>query len=355
MKKIGSINFLQQKKYELIDTWFGKLILLLLFVVSNISSSYCQNLKNPEDFGFRHLETKYEGDPVHILIKSAKGEEQKPKPLLFYCQGSLPIPLIIYDEKGGFGTFPFNPDSLSKDYHIAIAGKPIIPVMADIKSIQNDFCYRDSSGSFPANYVQKNLLTYYAARNLELITFLQKQHWISKDKLVVTGHSEGSTIAAKMASQSKKITHLIYSGGNPLGRILTIITRNRRIETDSIQLAERTFKTWEAIVQAPGKMDVSQGDTYKTNYEFSMPPFSYLENIIIPVLVSYGTKDEGAAPFNDYLRVEMIRRKKTNFTFNAYVGTEHNYFGIKPDGQTDYDQFNWDKVIADWLDWLRKN
>lgn len=337
------------------DSLISKLFSCLLFVTANISISFCQKLKQPEYFGFRHFQVVYQGDPVHILIKSMSGEEKKQKPLLFFCQGSLPMPLIIYDEKGGFGTFPFNPDSLSHDYHIAIVGKPCIPITADIKTLQNDFTYRDSTGNFPAKYIQRNLLTYYTGRNLEVINFLQKQHWISKDKLVVAGHSEGSTIAAKLASQSKNITHLIYSGGSPLGRILTIITRNRQRETDSAQYVEGNFKYWEEVVQNPDNSDASKGDNNKNMYEFSIPPFSYLENLKIPVLVSYGTKDYGAAPFNDYLRAEMIRRRKTNFIFNAYLGTEHNYFGLKPDGQTDYDKFNWDRVAMDWLKWLRKN
>ena len=296
----------------------------------------------------------YQGDPVNILIRSAKGEENMQKPLLFFCQGSLPVPLILFDDKGGFGTFPFNTDSLSTLYHIAIAGKPFIPVLADIKSLQNDYCYRDSTGRFPAKYIEKNLLSYYAARNLEVINFLQKQNWITKDRLVVAGHSEGSTIAAKMASQSKKITHLIYSGGNPLGRILTIITRSRGKESDSVQYAEDNFAYWNDVVANPGDSDASTGDSNRNMYEFSIPPFTYLENLKIPVLVSYGTKDIGSAPFNDYLEVEMIRRKKTNFTFKAYLGTEHNYFGVNPGGQADYSQFNWDKVAMDWLKWLQK-
>lgn len=326
-----------------------------MFVLANMSFSFCQKIKQPEDFGFLHFRIAYKTDPVDILIKSAKGEEKKQKPLLLFCQGSLPIPLILYDEKDGFGTFPFNPDSLSHDYHIAIVGKPFIPVMADIKTLQNDYGFRDSTGNFPVTYIQRNLLAYYTERNLEVIKFLQKQPWISKDKLVVAGHSEGSTIAAKLTSQSKKITHLIYSGGNPLGRILTIITRSRQRETDSVQYSEDNFKYWDDVVQNPDNSDASKGDNNKNMYEFSIPPISYFEKLRIPVLVSYGTKDYGSAPFNDYLRVEMTRRKKTNFTFTAYLGTEHNYFGLKSDGQTDYDKFNWDNVAMDWLKWLRKN
>ena len=59
-----------------------------------------------ENFGFRHLQTTYKNDTVDILIKSLKGEEQIKKPLLLFCQGSLPIPLIIkYDENGKKGIY----------------------------------------------------------------------------------------------------------------------------------------------------------------------------------------------------------------------------------------------------------
>jgi len=48
-----------------------------------------------EDYGFKHLWTIYKGDTVDILIKSKRDEEEKKKPLFLFCQGSLPIPLII--------------------------------------------------------------------------------------------------------------------------------------------------------------------------------------------------------------------------------------------------------------------
>jgi fermentation-respiration switch protein FrsA (DUF1100 family) len=334
---------------------FSKILFTALLVTLPAAYMAAQDIKKPEDFGFRYLQIKFKGDPVDILIKSAKGEEQKRKPLFLFCQGSLPVPLIIYDKKDVYGVFPFNTDSLSVYFHIVIIGKPYTPVMADVSTLRQDFTYTDSTGMFPVKYTERNLLTYYAERNLAMIDSLQKKSWVSGKKLVAAGHSEGSTIAARLASRSKKITHLIYSSGNPLGRMLTIISRNRLRETDSLQYAEADFKNWRSIVEEPGRTTGIQGDSYKTNYEFSIPPFSYLEKLTIPVLVSYGTKDIGSAPFNDYLRIEMIRRKKANFTFNAYIGTDHNFFGLKPNGETDYDKFNWDKVASDWLNWLRKN
>lgn len=329
--------------------------LILLTIIFYTSCLFAQN-KRPEGYGFRHLQKIYKGDTVDILIKSKKGEELKKKPLFLFCQGSLPIPLIIrYDNKdkqGIFKVFVFDTDSLSNYYHLAIISKPYVRIIADQKSLNIDFTYNDSEGKFPEKYVKRNLLDYYVDRNISVIKFLQNQSWISKSKLVVAGHSEGSTIAAKLALRFPKVTQLIYSGGNPLGRILSIIERQRADETDTTRYAEEGIKNWENIVADHTNMDASKGDTYKATYEFSIPPIQYLQKLKIPVLICYGTKDY-SSPFNDYLRIEMIRQKRKNFTFKAYIGTDHNYFPLKANGETNYDIFNWDKVAFDWNEWLK--
>ncbi len=311
--------------------------------------------KTPEDFGFRHIVCQYESDKVDILVKSKKGEEDLKKPLFFFCQGSQPIPLINYDEGGPYGVFPFNPDSLSEKYHLVIVGKPYIPVMADTKTLSG-FSYIDSTGRSPKEYSDRNLLSYYVPRNIAIINYLQKQKWVSTTQLVVAGHSEGSSVAAKMAVECKTITHLIYSGGNPMGRIMSIIGKSRddETDTDSTRFAEKTFQYWEKVVKNKNSMDDSHGDTDKATFEFSYPFIEYLEKLKIPILVSYGTKDK-IAPFNDYLRVDVIRKEKRNFTFKAYIGTEHNFFPLTTDNKPDYNVFNWDKVANDWLKWLNEN
>lgn len=207
-----------------------KTLLFIAFIFLYATSSAQE--KRPEDFGFRYLQTIYKGDTVNILVKSKKGEESKSKPLFIFFQGSLPQPLIKYDEKGMFGVFTFNPDSLADNFHLVIISKPYIPVVANIKTLGQDYTYTDSSGAFPKAYIKRNYLNYYVDRNIKVIQFLQKQKWVSNKMLVVAGHSEGSTIAAKIASVFPKVTHLIYSGGNPMGRILTTIERLRVVETD---------------------------------------------------------------------------------------------------------------------------
>jgi len=318
--------------------------------------SYGQH-KGPEYYGFRHLQTNYKGDIVDILVKSQRGDEQKKKPLFLFCQGSLPIPLIITyknsSDSGIYQVFPFNTDSLSIMYHLAIINKPYVPLICDQDSLNPDLTCSDSTGQFPQKYIQRNLLDYYVDRDIAVINFLQHQPWISNDALAIAGHSEGSTIAAKIAYISPLVTQLIYSGGNPCGRIVTMIEQQRAHETDSSRNGEQTFKNWESIVDNPINMDASSGDAYKATYEFSVPPpMDYLEKLKIPVLFTYGTRDY-SGPFNDYFRVRMIAQKKTNFTFKAYIGVEHNFFPLKANGEINYDVFNWDKVASDWLQWLK--
>jgi len=306
-------------------------------------------------FGYTHLQTLYKGDTVNMLVKSKAGEENKRKPIFLFCQGSLPIPLMItYTANGKTqvgNVFVFNPDVLTDKYHLVIISKPGIPLITDQRALSDSYTFKDSTGNFPGAYTERNLLDYYVERNKEVIRFLNRQNWVSKEGLVIAGHSEGSTIAAKLALETKAVTALIYSGGNPLGRIMTIIERNRLLEKDSTDLTTEDMVHWQNVVNDPEQMEGTKGDSHKTTYQFSVPPIQYLEKLKIPVLVSYGSKD-AIAPFEMYLRVEMIRQKKKNFSFRVYRGTEHNYFPLHADGSINYDIFNWDQVAKDWREWL---
>ncbi|MGI8580786.1 MAG: hypothetical protein ACR2KX_01195 [Chitinophagaceae bacterium] len=191
----------------------------------------------PESFGYRHLQFLYQKDTVDILVKSKKGDEQKSKPIFLFIQGSLPVPLMLYDTISHYPVFPFNADSLTTDYHLAIIGKPFIPLISNTKNLAGNFTYYDQkTGQFPNKYIERNVMDYYVKRNIEVIKYLKGQSWVSKNKLVVAGHSEGAAIAAKLARVSINITHLICASGNPLGRIMSIIEQSREAEQIQLQL-----------------------------------------------------------------------------------------------------------------------
>lgn len=310
--------------------------------------------KKPEDFGFWHFKTIYQKDTVDILILSKRGEEQKVKPVFLFAQGSLPTPLIILDEKDKpYQVFPFKPDSMLQDYHLAIISKPGIPVIMHRADLQQNFSYVDpKTKAFPAKYINNDDLDYYVNRDVAVIKYLKKQSWVAKNKFVVAGHSAGSAIVAKLALVSPDVTHLIYAGGDPMGRIATIIETTREDTTAKEADLEDEFSRWKEVVNDPKSRITKTGDSNKTTYSFSIPPIEYLLKLKIPVLVAFGTKDYGA-PFNNFLRLETIRLKKPNFTFKPYFGLEHNFFGFNKDGSINYEVYNWDKVGLDWLHWLQ--
>lgn len=302
--------------------------------------------KAPEDFGYRQVTYTYNNEEVFVIVRSKINEEHVKKPLLFFCQGSLPQPVIKYDDSGCYGVFPFSETTFLDDYHLVIVGKPGVPVIADVKNLTGNYCWLDGD-KMPNDYAKNNHLDYYVDRNNYVIKKLLKETWATDKGFIVAGHSEGSYVAAKMAYTNSKIEKLIYSGGNPYGRIVSILSENRYKGTD-----ETTLDYWKSVVENKDDDSTTPGDNDKTTYSFSKPANDDLNKLKIPVLVSYGTKD-WSAPYNDLFQVDIIRSKKKNFKFLTYRGLEHNYFPVDDKMNPDFDTYNWDKVGADWLIWLK--
>jgi len=304
--------------------------------------------KTPEYFGYKHIQYKYLNQNVDVIIQSKKGEEKKMKPLFFWCQGSLPQPVIKYDEKGIFGTFPFDSNDFLNEFHLVIVGKPCIPIISDIKNLKQNYCFLDDSLKVTNEYSDKNYLDFYFKRNNYILKKLLLEKWVSSKILVVAGHSEGSYIAAKMASTNKKISHLIYSGGNPYGRYLNILAKSRYYDNEST-----TFENWKKIVDNKNNINYNGGDTYKSTFDFSESLADDIFNLKIPVLFSYGTKD-WSTPYNDLFYIESTRKQLTNITFMPYLGLEHNYFPVNEKLEPNQEIYNWENVGKDWLKWLNK-
>lgn len=318
------------------------LILLLLFTCC----AYAQ--KKPEDFGYRLIEMPYKEEIVKIIVRSKPGNENKPKPLFFFCQGSMPQPILKYDDRGLWGVVPFEEAGFLENFHLIIVGKPGIPVIADASQLGPNYTWQEN-GKVPVAYSEKNYLEYYVERNLEVIKKLLKEPWALKDGFVVAGHSEGTYIAIKMAAANKKIIKVILSSGNPYGRILSILAQDRYTGND-----EGTMDYWKTIVAEKNEVE-SNGlsDSYKTTYSFSVPVADDILKLKIPVLFCYGNKD-WSAPYNDLFQAEAIRLGKNNITFLAYRGLEHNYFPVDDKLQPNHNIYKWTTVGKDWLTWLQK-
>ena len=330
-------------------------ILPILITIIFIQNTFAQ--KKVENFGYTHHQIEFNSDNVDFIVKSKKGDEDKKKPILIFIQGSLAKPLIKYTDKGNhYSPFSFSEEIFTDEFHLISINKPGVPLISNKSELRENGEFRDNVTNLPPKeYTENANLTYYTERNNKVLEYLIEQPWVDTSKIIVAGHSEGASIAVKMAVTNKNVTHLIYSGGTPYyPRILSMITQDRKLENEKESWVEKDYEYWKGVNGKP--FDTSRDHGYNANkgtYSFSESLNDDFKRLSIPVLVSYGTKD-AACPFNDLLRVEMIQENKENIDFKAYLNREHNYFEVLESGQINYEKFGWDMVGQDWLKWINE-
>lgn len=332
-----------------------RLRFLLLSSILFINTLFLFGQSNLAEIGWREFSVLYNGDTVRFIVKSKKGEENIRKPLFLFCQGSLPRPLSIIKDDGSVWLIatPFTlPKYFLDEYHFVIISKPYVPLTLTKNLIDERYCYNPDDGKVLKKFAEREFLNYYVERNIYLLKHLQNQEWVDSSKLVVAGHSQGSSIATKMAFRWTGITHLVFSGGSPLGRIMRTLAQVRNGEEGSNnESSSQLFSYWESVIDKPTNDTAPQGaDSFKADFTFNEPMIQYLMDLQTPVLITYGTKDKGSI-FNDYLRIESIRNKKSNFTFHEITGTDHNFFPVNRAGNVNHAVRNWDKVVAIWFQW----
>lgn len=334
---------------------FRVILLLLLGLPALAWAQTRPTRRTPGEFGYRHLVVMFGKDSVDVLVQSKKGEERVKKPLLLWCQGSLPQPLILLDSLGPLRVFPFatqaGADSLAARCHLAIIGKPAMPLIASLKDLDSNDSYVDKiTHTPPLYYCQRNYLDYYVRRNQAVLRYLKKQPWVDAANVTVGGHSTGTIVTAHLAAVPGLLTRAVYLSGNPLGRMMSIIADDRREEAAGDTAAVRqAFRWWRDVVADPTRTECTPGDDNRSTYGFSTPQMAMLLRTKVPVFVGYGTRDK-AVLSDDFLRLKTMRLHKTNFTFHTYLGREHNFFRIKANGKPNYDDY-WPAVGRDFLRW----
>ena len=298
----------------------------------------------------RKFETDYKKSKVEYLVLSKTGEQQKKKPIFFFCQGSLAQPIIKKENNNIYPILPFDENIILDKFHIIIVNKPGIPLEENTENLSSNYSY-PKEGLPSETYIVNNNLDYYYKRNNFLVKKLFKETWVEQSKFVVAGHSEGSYIALKMAKTNRKITHLIYSGGNPLGRMMSIINQDRKNPKEKESWIEEDLNFWKKIVANRNIKETNQENTSYYDYSLSQNFTDDLLSLKIPVLVTYGTKDQNGI-FNDYLNVLTIKEGRNNFTFKTFFNCDHNFFPIDENLNVNHDIDNWTEVAKFWVNWL---
>ncbi len=329
----------------------------LIFIITSSFYSHSQKIGVVAN-DYTHFQTTLKKDTIDFVIADTSFTVKKP--ILLFCQGSLPMPLFFdFPEQG---TMPvtlsnFDVESMKRKYHVVVISMPKTPLIVGPDHLNKSHCYVTDTTkeySFHPDFLPADFLENYVNRANAVIHFLSKQKWINTEQLVVAGHSQGSHVALELAAHNKKVTQVGLFGFNPLGRIDQYIRKARKdaeageitwVEADSIQ---NGIYDWYKDIQ---KEDTTKIKTYNFPWNsFSKSQVSTLVELNIPIYIAYGSEDING-DFCDIIPLYFIEKKKTNLTLKRFPNLEHNFFPIKEDGSPVYEKGEWKEVMNAFVEW----
>jgi|SRR5690554_524349 len=328
-------------------------VLFLTFLVS-IHFSFTQSRVEGTDYTAFSIEQA--NDTIDFVI--ADSVLNVKKPLLLFCQGSLPVPLFV--DFGNNRIVPlqfgnFDLENMKKHYHVVVISMPKTPIVPKYEELSEQYFYIGNSGrKNPTDeFSLADYLENYVRRANSVIDFMRNKDYIDASKIVVFGHSQGSRVAVALADENEHITHLGLSAYSNEPRMHELL-RKIRVR------AEKGEITWE-------EADSLQADRYKfysrvfnddslkarphlTSWRsFSKSSIHELAGLKIPVYICYGSEDLGCVNA-DMIPLYFIEEGKTNYVLKRYPGLEHNYFPMV-DGQPDHKNGEWKNVMNAFIEW----
>ncbi len=299
------------------------LILFTLFcLLKMISQETITKDELVEHFGFEQKSISRDGRDI-VYYTYQKDNSKKDK-LVLYLQGSDPSPLFSYQkDENGFRENCF----IKGDYKTL--GDEYLYVA--IEKIGFEDLIDENNIPTPIIYQKNNSLHNRVHRANEVINHLEEKHHFSK--VIVYGHSEGAPVAAKLATQNNKITHLGFWAGNVLPDFFDFMLEARREyyqgKANIQETHQQISQTIEGFVNHIAKDTANFDEEGYTNlrwWSYAEPPINNLIQLDIPLYVQVATEDTNAPIESAYLLpLEFARLKKSNLTFNVCIGCDHSF------------------------------
>jgi len=330
---------------------------------SLLSIICCSQEKSEQELlantGLQKIKFELNNDVIEYLITD---ELPSQKGIIFYSQGSMPMPLMLKENDNIYTTFPFDYGSYYNEYRFVVISKPGIPIIPKKKNLDNRNLYINDKGEWSDKYLQTHFLSYYTNSLNSVINHVLNKSKKENKKIILIGHSQGARVVTKVANINNKVTHLVYLSGNPLGRIDESIRRKREAvicgqitEQQAHEEILAIYEKWNVINKNKNSLKVKEKeDSNYTWYSFSEYTVDDLLNLTIPIFVGYGTRDI-TARYCDLLPIDFIRHQKTNLTHKPYLGYDHSFNKIKADGKPDFNNSIIHNVMKDAINWVELN
>lgn len=331
---------------------------LIIYLILTISC-FGQR-KNIISNDYSHFQLTLKKDTIDFVVADANLTSKKP--ILLFCQGSQPIPLFIDVPDQGIVPVAFNNfdvNEMKKHYHVVVISMPKTPLIVGLDHLNFQYNYiTDTSNQY--SYSQDYLLADYAENYInranKVIKFLMKQNWVSSDKIVVAGHSQGARITVGIAASNKNVVQIGLFGYNPNGRIDGSIRQARKKaeagqisweKADSLQRDQVDF-----YKMIHNEDSIKNHPSLKSWVSFSKPTLNQLLKLKIPVYIAYGSQDIGT-DLCDLLPLYFIENKKSNYKIVRYPNLEHNFFPLNENGKPDYQNGKWKSVMNEFINWTK--
>lgn len=321
-----------------------------LFMLSIILSG--QDMGTIDGLNARHYQIVRNLDTIDFIKLDSSTAFRKP--IFVMLQGSLPIPLIINEGKSSqLTSFPYDYSAVTKTHHIINISMPDLPLAVDGINIRPNGAMKDP----PIAYNKNNHLDNYVLRLHEVIDFLLDQPWVDPSEIILLGHSQGSAVAIKCASQRADISIVGLSACNPLGRFEAKIRKTRLAEQKGelssldaqIRISE-LYDEWKYYSDYRNDDTREKGDTNKATFSFSENFIDDLLTINKPLYIMYGSRDVSAVA-SDYLPIVFESAGKYDYQMAVYPGLGHNFEEILPDGSSNYENIRWQQAFDSFWAW----
>lgn len=303
---------------------------------------------SPHEYRFNEYEIKHEQETIRFYIHTPGFSPEKST--FLFLQGSGAVPLCIENDQGHRLTFSLHTrPEIIDNFNFIIISKA-------------GFTFsRHQDAEVPGDYHQKTSLAYRIFQANAVLQYIQTNQLISNKNILVCGHSEGSDVAAKLATINKNISHLAFLSGGGASQFLEYflyirkrITRGELSFREGQHEIDTLTKQFEEIMQNPASTTKFwQGHTYLRWTTFAEPALKNLLQLNIPIFMAMGSKDPVVHPETfDLIISEFLFNKKQNLHHQIYEGADH---GFKEHNDTGPAIDHIPALITDLVTWFKQN
>lgn len=315
----------------------------------------CENTKLPKSFREARADRPDGSELRFFLGDSADTADQK-KPLLIYLEGSGAQSLFYEMDDGriAVGMVGLLAREVGQAYHVAS------PEKRGVKFGEQG--RRGSGEGASAEYTRYATLADRVADVRLMLTALLSEPTVDSSRVLIVGHSEGADVAAAVAGEDPRVTHVAFlSGGGALQFFDFFVMRRKQMvaEGASAEQIEAAIEKLEneirdVMADPDSESKFLMGHAYKRWSTFATQ--SSADNLLktsAKIFAAHGSEDD-SVPIEsfDFLVARLLCAGKKGVTIHRYPGRDHSY--IKTGSEPGYEGFL--EVLHEVLTWAeRKN